>query len=326
MQPGGDIDFDGIELKDTAITEEMEELVDQEDYRYYYVDPKVKHPDILDKYIPEDWTVFFNHGKNDKERMIFPEEGPYLEDEEKKYDEFKEFEEKSGDPLPTSLTKRRIMRFLSANHWKIKPTYQNILQHLKWREGIKPIVLKEIHKRMLDIGYMYIHGRDKCLRPICLGNMSIVNDLDVDIQEACYINWFMCFYLIENLMVRGKVENWILVMDLNGLSLSKLPTKTLKQIMTECQDHLKCRIRMAFYFNVTFGLRAIWQLVSPFIDKMIKHKMVMKGDANDPLLGELVHPSQLEKKYGGDAEDVTDFWPPYCPSDEYGVQEHSLHS
>ena len=171
---------------------------------------------------------------------------------------------------------------------------------------------------------MYIHGRDKCLRPICISNMQVCNDLKVDVEEAGILNWYMCFYLIDHCMIREKIENWIFVSDLNGLSLSKIPTKTLKKFMTEAQDHMKCRVRMFFYFNTTFGIRAIWALISPFIDKVIKHKMVIKGGAYDAQLLELAHPSQVEQKYGGEAEDVTEFWPPYCPSTEYGVQEDSL--
>ena len=94
--------------------------------------------------------MFFHHGKNNDERMIFPEEGPYNEKEETKYEEFKEYVENLGATLPEVMTKRRIMRFLLANHMKIKNTYENIIQHLEWREKMKPIILTENHKKMLD--------------------------------------------------------------------------------------------------------------------------------------------------------------------------------
>lgn len=256
--------------------------------------------------------------------MIYPHDGPYEEKEEEKYEELLDFVEGKDEKLPEVMTKRRAMRFLVTNNFKVKKAYENIKSHLKWRANIHPIILNETHMRMLDAGYMYIHGRDKCLRPICLSNMGVINDLDVDMMEGVAVNWFMCFYMIDNLMTIGKVENWILVVDMNGLSLSKLPTKTLKAIMNEAQEHLKCRVRMFYYFNVTFGLRAIWTMVSPFVDKVIKHKIIMKADGNDPSLLDLAHPSQIEQKYGGEAEDVTEFWPPYCPSEEYGVQEQSL--
>ena len=32
----------------------------------------------------------------------------------------------------------------------------------------------------------------------------------------------------------------------------------------------------------------------------------------------MIHPSQLEKRYGGEAEDLTSFWPPQFRSGEFG--------
>jgi len=47
-------------------------------------------------------------------------------------------------------------------------------------------------------------------------------------------------------------------------------------------------------------------------------KMVIsEGDHSDELVS-LFHPSQLEQKFGGTAEDLTVFWPPKEASTEYG--------
>jgi len=32
----------------------------------------------------------------------------------------------------------------------------------------------------------------------------------------------------------------------------------------------------------------------------------------------MIHPPQLEKRFGGEAEDVTHYWPPKVISSEYG--------
>jgi hypothetical protein len=256
--------------------------------------------------------------------MVFPEEGPWEEEEETAYGKFEEYIEKNGVTFPEICTKRVIMRFLSANHYKIKESVNNLVEHLEWREEVRPVILNEKQKKMLDHGYLYIHGRDRCLRPLCFSQASVVNELGFDMEDSFMATWFVCFYLIDQLTVPGKVENWVFVSDLGGLSLRKIPTSTLKKFMVSAQAHMKCRIRMFFYFNVTFGLRAIWAIISPFMDKFIKHKMVLRGDAKDPALLALADPSQIEQKYGGEAENVTKFWPPYCPSEEYGVDPELL--
>lgn len=92
----------------------------------------------------------------------------------------------------------------------------------------------------------------------------------------------------------------------------------------EAQEYQKCRIRKFYFFNTTFGLRAIYALVSPFLDKVTKDKTQLKKEAyNDELL-EFAHPSQIEEKYGGEAENLTEWWPPRCPSEEYDVDPAHL--
>ena len=145
----------------------------------------------------------------------------------------------------------------------------------------------------------------------------MLTELNCDLEEVVKTSWFLCFYMIDQLFVREKVENWIFVSDLGGLSLSKIPTKHLKKFMLEAQEFLKCRLRKFFYFNTTFGLRAIFAIISPFLDKVVREKTCLKKGMTDPQLLKFAHPSQIEKKFGGEAENLTEFWPPVCPSTEY---------
>lgn len=53
------------------------------------------------------------------------------------------------------------------------------------------------------------------------------------------------------------------------------------------------------------------------MDTVTKEKIVMSGkNTNEHLLAN-VHPKQLEKKYGGEADDVTEYWPPYSFKDSH---------
>lgn len=331
-------DINNLKLKDTCITDDMVSDVNKEgklahifcenrllkqviifkiDYLYYYVDPKVQSPKLMKYYNPPDEIILIHHSAKNIERLIYPPEGPYLEQEEEKYDGFLDFLADKGEELPEALNKRRTLRFLVANHWNYKKTHKNILKTVEWREKVHPVILNDNMKELLDNGYMYIHGRDRHFRPLCFSNTKMITELGVGIDDCVSMCWFMCFYLIEQLCVPGKVENWLFISDLGGLSLAKLPSKHIKKFTLEAQDHLKCRIRKFFYFNTTFGLRAIYALISPFLDKAIKEKTCMIKEPYCDELLEFAHPSQVEKRFGGDAEDVEVYWPPFCPSDEY---------
>ena len=52
--------------------------------------------------------------------------------------------------------------------------------------------------------------------------------------------------------------------------------------------------------------------------------MIFSSKNTTKELQESWHPSQVQKRYGGEAEDVTRFWPPYYPSSEFGVDSNKL--
>ena len=289
------------------------------DYRWYYVDKEYAAPKILKRYTPAHYAMFFQHGKNDYERLIFPVEGPYDETEESKYEEWKEYCESNDISFPEFVTKRDIMRFIVCNKFKIKDAVKNLQQNIDFMEDLKPIYVTDTMKEILESGYIYLHGRDRSLRPICINNLGVISKHDFDVHDAYNTNWFVIYYLIDHILVPEKVENWIMVSDMDGLSMTKIPTKVLKACMKSAQDNLKSRVSFFYYVNVTWGLRATWTLIKPFLDKRIKNKTTMIGGQIDSNFLACAHPSQIEEKYGGEAPDVTQYWPPYHVSDEYDV-------
>lgn len=50
----------------------------------------------------------------------------------------------------------------------------------------------------------------------------------------------------------------------------------------------------------------------------------MTANAHHPKIDEMIHPAQLEEKYGGDAPNKTEFWPPTHISDEYGYDPEMI--
>ena len=61
-----------------------------------------------------------------------------------------------------------------------------------------------------------------------------------------------------------------------------------------------------------------WKAVDLILSESTRKKITLTGDLTDKQLKAMVDPSNLEKKYGGSADNVTEFWPPIFPSEEYG--------
>lgn len=66
--------------------------------------------------------------------------------------------------------------------------------------------------------------------------------------------------------------------------------------------------------NSSFGTKAVWNIVKLFIAKETSQKIHLTNRSTDQDLQQHFHPSQLLKKYGGEAEEPDTYWPPVVPS------------
>ena len=62
-------------------------------------------------------------------------------------------------------------------------------------------------------------------------------------------------------------------------------------------------------------MRMFYKAISWMIHPETRAKYVITGVKDPPQLREMYHPSQLEKRFGGQAETPTKFWPPTFGSD-----------
>ena len=77
-----------------------------------------------------------------------------------------------------------------------------------------------------------------------------------------------------------------------------------------CQANLMFFMAQSIYVNVSWGQDLFYKAAKAFIDPETQKKIVLdKGNAPTALT-KLFHPCQLEKRFGGEAETPSNFWPP----------------
>jgi hypothetical protein len=226
--------------------------------------------------------------------------------------------------VPSFVNKRSWMRFLQANHYKVKKTVEDLLTHLNWRKETLPICLTSVQKRYLDQGLFYIHGRDRNFRPLNIFDPRVIIGKNNDRDEVLMIVHFVLQFIIDNMLIPGKVDNWVGLMDLSDLSINQLPKKWLQAFIKSCQSNYKCRGVKSFILNASWGVRTVWNIVKAFVDSKVKQKMVFHHGSKCDELIDMFHPSQLEEKFGGEAENLNVFWPPHEISTEYGFDPDKI--
>ncbi|KAL8451813.1 hypothetical protein Emed_001693 [Eimeria media] len=103
-------------------------------------------------------------------------------------------------------------------------------------------------------------------------------------------------FALEKLLVKNKVEQWRVVIDLEDCSITSAPISILKQVCDTLTRNYRGRLYGMLIVNAGFVFRSIWQLVS--VDDFMAS----------------INRSQLEAKYGGKCLNTQDFrWPVLPP-------------
>lgn len=110
-----------------------------------------------------------------------------------------------------------------------------ILSHFEYRASIKrPLVASvEIEKYLVKyfliflkrMGMFYCQGRDHKFRPIIQVQPQIIIDQDLSPEHMVKIFSFFLQYIVENLLIPGQVENWIVLNDMKGVGITSVPVK-----------------------------------------------------------------------------------------------------
>ncbi len=224
----------------------------------------------------------------------------------------------SNNIINISLLKKwDVLRLLQATCFDIDKSIKLILAHLNWRnEKIPNYVLKEKAMEILEKGFIYIHGRDCQYRPIIVVNaltfMKIKDNYRFEDLENFII--FFMKYLIENTIIPGQIENWNIITDVRGVSLYSLPSD-FKNLMTVLSSNYRCRLFVNYIFGMSTVLNILWKIIQVFLDETSRKKVRFIKDSNKNEIFTYINKSQIEKKYGGDAEDKErEFFPGFMPS------------
>eukprot|EP01022_Parablepharisma_sp_SALTPOND_P013158 TRINITY_DN1739_c0_g1_i1.p1 TRINITY_DN1739_c0_g1~~TRINITY_DN1739_c0_g1_i1.p1 ORF type:complete len:278 (-),score=33.05 TRINITY_DN1739_c0_g1_i1:204-1037(-) len=124
------------------------------------------------------------------------------------------------------------------------------------------------------------------------------------------------------MFVPGKLENLTIIMDIEGTGITELPISVrfwltnqqeIKAMITYMQSHYKCRLCKLFALNVSTFSYFMWGVVKMFLDPPSRGKINISCDNNEAELKKHIHPSQLLKRYGGECDPPTTYWPPTFP-------------
>ncbi|KAL4459508.1 hypothetical protein ABPG74_018121 [Tetrahymena malaccensis] len=270
---------------------------------------------------------YIKHGENKKIRRKIFENVEYDEFEKKCLVEFKEFVRQNNVVVPPGFKESSYLKMLQAGKYNMKKSLKALTQHVEWINNPKWHTLDEFSTNFLMSGNVYLCGRDKQLRPVIYMDCQ---NLNLKTHGADNITQAMCVFLEmikKYMMVPGKVENWIFIIDTREKGIFSLPLKALGVIIDTMQVNFGGCLERLYILNPSFGLRNIWSVIEKMIDEEAASKIKFLEKKQLSQMQNDIEPRYLQKKYQGQLDDLTKFWPPidiYTTKEQKEERERKL--
>ena len=281
-----------------------------------------KVPKIAHFYFPKDSEIIEFNQNNPKNtlRRIFEGGEIYNDYEKEKILLFNKEIFRRDIKLPSDWQDFDSLRFLQATGYDNIKTILYVLEHIEWRKNNIPIIPTDNIKRILNIGFLYAHGRDNRFRPILILDPNIFNKYlkSFSVQDWILSIIYLFEYLKKNCFLPGQIENWNIICDVSKVNLFLLPTE-FKIILNTLQSNYRCRLYVMFIINVSFIMKSIWSLIKSMLDSSTQRKIrFLSGEELKGEIFKYINLSQLEEKFGGEAVNMENkFFPPNFPSNNY---------
>ena len=167
----------------------------------------------------------------------------------------------------------------------------------------------------LSKGFIYFCGRDAALRPALVMRASRV-PFGIPAEQFGRLFVFCMEYFLRYMVLPGRVENIVVIVDLKDISYSQMPTVSalmeLKEVLTK-QD--AGRVFCFYVCNMPFIVRALTSVVQAAMTEKQRQKMRFVD------VSELVQDfalNQLEEDLGGTRRLETTFFPFPLPPGRVG--------
>ncbi|EGR29784.1 hypothetical protein IMG5_148650 [Ichthyophthirius multifiliis] len=210
--------------------------------------------------------------------------------------------------------KANKMRFIQASGYNYQNTIASAKSHNTWRQAtLSQLYSDELIKnqdeiyKFLTSGIIYLHGRDSRFRPI-----MVLNAYKLDFKQfeedkmILYISYFL-EVVINNMLLPGQVENWVIILDFNNTGLFSLPIFKFEKIIKFLQSNYRARMYKLYCVNCSNTVWIPWKAVQHFLEENTVNKVnIIKSNCPSDLFKHC-NKIQVEQKFGGNAPNVTQY-------------------
>ena len=220
------------------------------------------------------------------------------------------------------------LAYIYSTECKLQKAYDRMINYFKWYNNFFPLNIQPGDKcvQLLNTGYLYICGRDHQFRPVIICQPYILqkNLENYSTTEILNASIFICQYMVNYMLIPGQIENWIMLVNMDGTSILSLPDG-IKKVINALSEYFIARLYRCYILGLNIVLRAIYKIICHFVEKTTVEKVIILDNKEDPRKFQDINPENIEKRFGGNALDLiydqeNCLFPPRMPSNNFFLE------
>ena len=221
------------------------------------------------------------------------------------------------------------LAYIYSTECKLDKAYIRMIEYFKWYEEHFPMYIQPEDKiiKFLNTGCTYAFGRDHQFRPIIIVQPYLLDKIkneysDNDILNGCI---FLCQYATNYMLIPGQIENVVMFINLEKISLLSIPD-SMKKIINTMSEYFIATLYKSYIFGMNTFLKFLFKIFCNFLEEITVRKFVVLKNNEDPKLFQDINPQNIEERFGGMApnciyDQENCLFPPRMPSDYYLIND-----
>ena len=309
-------------------------LAKELDDPFYLKDPELK--ELFEKCKPPKEAYFYfpkgeeiielNQKKPGSSYRKIYYDVPVLEHEKYYINKLKELINKHPEiKLPDFFDDELLLRFLYADDCELDKVFKRITKYIEWSNKTFPLVIqpKSRYVEILNKGFVYVYGRDGRFRPILIFRLVefVKYEKIYSVQEVIYAGMFLGQFIINNLLLPGHIERWVLIINLRKTTLLSLP-EHIKKLLPIMNEGFISRLHKTYVIGMNFFFRILYKIVCAFLHESTVKKIKILDGRKDQSMFKEIRKDNVEIDMGGTAPNArlgeeNGIFPPRMPSEHF---------
>jgi len=185
--------------------------------------------------------------------------------------------------------------------------------------------------QLLNLGFLYVYGRDCHFRPIIVCQPAVCLKYLKYFEEKEIINAGILLFqfIVNNMLIPGQIENWIMILNFEGSSLLNMPN-VVKKVINTLSENFLSRLYKCYVYGMSFIINLMFKLVCNFLEEVTVQKINIIDKNSKNKIYENIRKDNLEEKFGGTAPNIqkginnnTSLFPPRMPSSNFILEKEN---